>query len=124
MSAIMRRGGLSPFFMIVAFVTVLAGGYTYWKAGYSAAPFATAGNSMVTIGMVLGVLALLDGLFILVPNERKIKALVLSMPEGKPPAPEQMAKMQELGAKQGKGSAISAGLLTIALLLMAFHTAV
>jgi len=122
MSVVMRRGGLSPFFAITGTVTILAGGAVYKDIvldGHGG-PFADGYATAMTIGAVLAILALLDGIFALMPNERRIKAAFREMPANGPPPAELVARIQALGMKQGKGSAVSAGLLTLALLCMTF----
>jgi uncharacterized membrane protein len=121
MMTVLRRGGLSPFFITVALVTVLAGGYTYSKLGYAEHPFGDASSSVLSVGAILAVVALLDGIIVLMPNEAKMKRLVRSLPTQGPPPPEAVATLQKLGQKQGKGSAVSGALLVVALLCMTLH---
>jgi uncharacterized membrane protein len=120
LATVMRRGGLSPFFLSAGSVAVLAGGYVYGELlqGHGGGPFASTYTTLLTLGVLAGVLALLLGFTVLLPNELRIKALVREMPEKGPPAREQAARMQALGAKQGKMSAVGALLLTLGLLFM------
>lgn len=116
MAVVLRRGGFSGYFLTLGVVAVLSGGYLYGK-GVGKAAFDGAGNTVLTVGVILAILALLDGFIVLMPNERRMKAIVRSMPQG-PPPPETASRMQALGEKQGKASAAGAALILAALVCM------
>jgi uncharacterized membrane protein len=118
MMTVLRRGGLSPYFLSLGGIVILAGGYLYGEYGYGEDPFGTGGRMVITIGALSAVLAYIHGLAILMPNERKMKALVRSMAPGTPPTAAQVTEMQERGQKQGVQSALSALLLLLSLILM------
>jgi uncharacterized membrane protein len=118
MATVVRRGGFSWFFALTGLVTIATGGFLYGELGYAAAPFGDGARASVTVGAILAVLALVEGAAVLGPNERRMKKLVQSMPAQGPPSAEQAAEMQRLGMKQGKASARSTVLITLALLAM------
>jgi len=118
MAVVLRRGGFSPFFMTTGAITLLAGGYAYGKMDLTGGPFGTTQATLLTVGAIIAVLVYLDGLFMLMPNERRMKRLVLSMPAKGPPPAETLASLQKMGEKQGKTSALSTAVLGIALLCM------
>ena len=118
MMTVLRRGGLSPYFLSLGGVTILAGGYVYGDFGYGEDPFGSGSNAVITIGAIVALVAYIHGLAILMPNERKMKKLVRSMSPGAPPTAAQAAEMQQRAKKQGMQSALSALLLVFALIMM------
>ncbi|HLF16630.1 MAG TPA: hypothetical protein VI796_04265 [Candidatus Thermoplasmatota archaeon] len=122
MAATLRRGGFGRYFGPVSTLTVLAGLYLYAKLDFHKDPFADNATTALTLGMALGILAWLEGLMVLLPLEAKLKALVKSMPAQGPPPPEKAAEFQAMGMKMGKATQMSAGILFLALLLMASRT--
>ena len=117
MMTVIRRGGLSPFFMSVGGVTIVVGLYLYGEYGYGSAPFGDAVASLITVGALIALIAYIHGLFVMMPNERKIKRLVRSMKPG-PPSADEAAQFQAYGMKQGKNSALAALLITLTFVLM------
>jgi uncharacterized membrane protein len=118
MLTILRRGGLSPYFASIGGLTILSGLYIYYAFGYTSSPFGGPGATVLTLGIVAGVVAYGLALFVLMPIERKSRAIARGLVPGAPPSPEQAAELQALGMKQGKGSAVTAAILILALLLM------
>lgn len=119
MSVVLRRGGIAPYFMATGAITLLAGGYAYSKMGFASDPFGSTQATLLTVGAIIAVLVYIEGLVVLVPNERRMKRLVKSLPANKPPPPEAVATLQKLGERQGKMSAIGTAVLAISLLCMA-----
>lgn len=117
---LMRRGGLSPYFMSLGGVALVLGFYVYWALDYHTMGFSTGAAALVNLGALAAILAYGHALFALMPNERRMKAIARAIAPGSPPAPDQIAKLQTMGEKQGKNSVVSAILASLAFLLMTF----
>ncbi len=118
MMTVVRRGGFGKYYGPVAIITVLAGLSLYFHGEYQKAPFGTTSSTMLTIGMGLAIIALADGLAIILPTEMKLKRLVAQVGAGGPTA-DQGAQFEALGMKIGKSSVIGITLVGITFLLMA-----
>lgn len=116
--ALMRNGGIGRFFAINGILTIVFGGAIYGDLSANDASFdAFSGRGLwITLGAIVAVLALLHGITVNMPNERKLMALVKSM-KG-PPSKEQAVQMQALGQKLGKAGAIGVMMVGLAMLLM------
>ena len=118
MATIMRRGGIAWYPLTVGAIALLAGGSTLGQGEYTSDSIGNGPFIVLMAGVALAVLAYLVGLFVMFPTERKLKALVRSMPAQGPPAPDMQAQFQQLGMKQGKTGVALAGMLALALLCM------
>lgn len=118
MMTVVSRGGFGKFYGPVAIVTVLAGITLYVHGGYQKAPFDTTASTMLTIGMGLAIIALLDGLAVILPTEMKLKKLVAQVGAGGP-TPEQASRFEALGMKIGRSSVLGISLVGVTFLLMA-----
>ncbi len=118
LTAAARNGGFSRFFMAAGVVTIVAGGILYSKFEIHKDPWGQVvpGNLWLTLGAILAVLAFLDGLFVIMPKDKEMGKILTSL-KG-PPTPQQSARIQELGMKIGKMSAISTVLVLLALVGM------
>lgn len=120
MNVALRRGGFSHFFVAAGTVAILAGGYTLHSAGYDNDLFGSADHIVLFVGVLFALAAYVDGLVVLLPNERRMKALARRMPPG-PPSPADAQAMAAMAQKQGKGSAIGGMLVVVAMLCMTLH---
>jgi hypothetical protein len=115
-AALMRNGGIGRFFAINGVLAIVFGGILYGREHISDAPFDAARNLWITLGAIVAVLALLHGVIVNMPNEKRLMALVKEL--NGPPTKEQAARMQELGQKLGKNGVHSVILVALAMLLM------
>ena len=119
MMKVLKRGGLGKWFGPVGIVTILAGLWMYVRGDYHADPFGSTSSTILTLGVLLALVAWLEGMFVAMPIEVKMKALAKSMPADGPPNPEQMAHMQALIAKNVRAGRHGVILISLAFLAMA-----
>ena len=119
--ALMKNGGIGRFFVIAGILTILIGGALYGiesqDAGYNAIAGPFEGRGLwLTLGAIVAVLALLHGITVNMPNERKLIALCKTI--NGPPTKDQAAKLQEFGMKLGKNGRHGVAMVGTAMLLM------
>ena len=115
MQAVAKKGGFAPFFAISGIMAVVSGGYLYYDDEVGQAAF-KGSNLWLTVGAIVAVLALLEGLFLLRPLNGKWVAAVNSI-KGAPTA-EQGKTIAELGARIGKTGARSVAMISLTMLCM------
>ena len=116
-SALMRNGGIGRFFAINGVLTILLGGALYGELMSSNAIETFSGQGLfLTLGAIVAVLALLHGIAVNMPAERRLMALVRSM--NGPPSKEQAAQMGALGQRLGKAGVVGVAMVATAMLLM------
>jgi uncharacterized membrane protein len=115
-------GQLSRVLTIASISTVTAGLllYYYFSGGLQATWISSAHGITLTVGGIVGILALLHGIFVSGRSAAKMKLVAdqILATQG-PPAPELLKEAQMLGAKLGRGAMQTATIGSIALLLMA-----
>ncbi len=104
-----RRGGGAKWFAPASLLTVISGGVLYWRLGTD---FSTTAGIMVTLGAALGIIALLTGIFLHAPTEKHLKAAVEA---------DNAADIRRHAHHLERHTTISAGLVTVAFLLMALR---
>ena len=105
-----------------AILTVLAGALLYWptSGGLNPAWLKTAHGISLTIGAIIGILAMLHGAFGVGPINVKMGALAKDILSRQgPPPPELMQQAQALGARLQSNAMASAALGALALFFMA-----
>ncbi|MES2153776.1 MAG: hypothetical protein V4510_01425 [bacterium] len=117
MMTVVRRGGFGKYYGPVAGITIVAGLTLYFKEEIYKTPFGSNSLGMITVGMVLAILAFLDGIAVILPTEAKLKKLVAQVGAGGP-SPEQAAKFEALAMKIGRSSVLGITLVGITFLLM------
>ncbi len=70
-----RRGGGARWFAPASIVTILSGSVLYWRLGIS---LASTSGMLLSIGAGLGILSLLQGIFIHAPAEKALREAVLA----------------------------------------------
>lgn len=115
MQAVAKNGGFAPYVAISGVVTVVAGGFLYYdsKIGQDAW---TGSNLWLSIGAILGVAALLEGIFGLRPLNNKWVAALSGIKVT--PTPEQGKQIADLGMRIGKMTLRSMVLIALAMILM------
>lgn len=116
--ALMKRGGIGRFFAFSGLLAILFGGFLYGQEmNDGSIPGAFEGRGLwLTLGAILAVLALLHGIAVNMPNERKLIALCKQV--NGPPTKEQAAQLQDLGMKLGKYGAHAVLMVGGAMVLM------
>ena len=105
-----------------AILTVLAGALLFWSTSGGLNPvwLTTPQGIFLTIGAIIGILAMLHGAFAQGPIISKMGALANDILNRQgPPPPELMQQAQALGAKLGSGAAVSVTMGALALFFMA-----
>jgi hypothetical protein len=116
--ALMKKGGIGRFFAISGLLAIIFGGILYGQEmgnGAISGPFEGRGL-WLTLGAIFAVLALLHGIFVNMPTERKLIALCKGI--NGPPTKEQAGRLQELGMKLGKNGVHAVIMVGLAMLLM------
>jgi uncharacterized membrane protein len=115
-------GQLSRVLIISSTTTVAAGLilYYYFSGGLNVTWITSPHGITLTLGGIVGILALLHGIFVSGRTSTKMKVVAdqILATQG-PPAPEMLKEAQALGAKLGSGVMVTAALGSIALLFMA-----
>ena len=122
MLQVAKYGRLGRVLTISSILTVLAGILLYYPTtnGLDQAYLKTANGITLTIGAIIGILALLHGAFVTGPITRKMGVIAKQILDQKGPPPADLLKeAQALGMKLGSNSGISVGLASLALLFMA-----
>jgi uncharacterized membrane protein len=117
-----RTGRLTNLFTAASITTVLAGVILLYpiSGGFQSTWFGSAHGIVLSIGGVIGILALLHGIFGAGAVARKSAALAKEMAaKGGPPSPDQMQMAQALGARSAAQARISMIIGALALLFMA-----
>ena len=115
--ALMRNGGIGRFFAINGILTIVLGGILYGQGMDKQFPAGFEGRGLwILLGAIMAVLALLHGIAVNMPTERKLMALVKSM-KG-PPTKEEAAQMQAYGQKLGKAGVVGVAMVATAMVLM------
>lgn len=116
-AALMRNGGIGRFFAINGILTIVFGGILYGQGMGDRFPAGFEGRGLwINLGAIMAVLALLHGIAVNMPTERKLMALVKGM-QGHP-TKEQAAQMGALGQKLGKAGVVGVSMVGTAMLLM------
>lgn len=114
---LMRRGGIGWFFAMSGVLTLLFGFALYGKLMADDAIETFDGRGLwLTLGALFAVAALVHGITVNMPNEKRLIRLAKEM-KG-PPTKEQAAQMQELGMKLGKAGQHGVMMVGAAMLLM------
>jgi uncharacterized membrane protein len=122
MQQLAARGRMSSRFGIASILTVLSGLLLYWRlfALLGEPAFRSGYGIVLAIGAVAGLAAFFHGFFVTRRLSEQAGALAREMMAAKgPPAPQQISQAQALGAKLGRNSVITAGILAVAVLGMA-----
>jgi uncharacterized membrane protein len=117
-----KYGRLGRLLTISSVLTVLAGILIFYPTtnGLNQAYLQSPTGISLTIGAIVGILALGHGAFATGPITRKMEAIAKQILDQKgPPAPELMQQAQALGVKLGSNAGVSVGLAALALLFMA-----
>lgn len=120
-ATLFRRGGFGKYLFPVSTATVLAGAFLYVSLGYYHEPFATAPNTVLTIGAVVAVSVYFTGLVYFLPRERALVRITRSIGPGGP-TPEQANELQRIGIAMDKPAKVSVAFLALAFLLMVGRT--
>lgn len=110
------------FFVTVSTLTVVAGGFLYWRdsAGLDPDFFQTGFGAGLTVGAVAGLIAWFTVLLVLAPTSYRITALGGRIASaGAPPAGEQTASMQALQSRLRAFSLFTVVMLMVAAAAMA-----
>ena len=105
-----------------AVLTVLAGALLFWPAsgGLNSDWLKTTHGISLTIGAIIGILAMLHGAFATGPITAKMGAVAKEILNHQgPPPPELMQQAQALGARLGSNAVASVAMGALALLFMA-----
>src|SRR5262245_48978699 len=116
MQEIAQKRKLPIYFFVSGILTVLSGFGLYWhdSAGMTNGFMRSRGGMTFGAGGVIALITLLLGIFVITPTAIRASKLGAAMAAaGKPPAPEQVAEMQQLQAKLGTLGWIAAVLLTV-----------
>lgn len=122
MMAVLRRGGFGKFFGVSGVVGVVAGFILFWKLDYHKDPFGSTPSLLLTIGAIVGLVALAESLAVSMPNEARMKRTA-SQISATGPTPEQAALMEKLVAKQGRVGLRTITMVAIAVVLMVIRNA-
>lgn len=117
-----RQGRMARVLIGSSITTVLAGALLFWptSAGLNPAWLTTPQGIFLTIGAIIGILAMLHGAFVSGPTTRKMGAVASDiLARQGPPPPELMQQAQALGAKLGTNAVISLAMAALALFFMA-----
>lgn len=117
-----RSGKLTTFMTWASITTVVAGVLLFFpiSSNFSGAWLGSTHGIVLSIGAVIGILALLHGIFGAGAVARRSAALATEVAsQGGPPSPEQMQMAQALGAKSAAQARISMSIGALALLFMA-----
>lgn len=117
LAALMRTGGIGPFFAISGGLAIVFGGILYGQGMDKQFPAGFEGRGLwILLGAIMAVAAFIHGLTANLPTERKLIALVKSL-KG-PPTAEQAQQMQALGMKLGKAGRVGVAMVGTAMVLM------
>lgn len=117
-----RTGNLTRLFTAASITTVVAGALLFFptSGNFNGAWLSSGHGIVLSIGAVIGILALLHGIFGAGAVARKSGALAKEMASRNgPPAPEQIQQAQALGAASARQAMISMIMGSLALLFMA-----
>jgi uncharacterized membrane protein len=115
-------GRLAQFLTGSSIATVVAGALLFWptSGGLNPAWLTTPQGVFLTIGAIIGILAMLHGAFVTGPTTRKLGAVANDiLARQGPPPPELMQQAQALGAKISSGAVVSVTMAALALFFMA-----
>lgn len=116
-AALMRNGGIGRFFAINGVLTILLGGAIYGDLMSADQIETFSGRGLfLTLGAIVAVLALLHGVAVNMPTERRLITLVRSI-DGHP-SKDQAAQMGALGQRLGKAGFVGVAMVATAMLLM------
>jgi hypothetical protein len=121
MQHVARQGRMSRIQATAAGLTVLAGLLLYWRtSGHLNGAWITSGPGLaLTIGGAAGIIAAAYASIAVGGTSSRMGRVAQAVHDsGGPPTPEQMAQLQQLGARMGTAGMITAALLVIALLGM------
>lgn len=112
-----------PTYMTVSsLATILSGALLLWQGSDGLDPnWVTSGPGVIlTLGSVLGIIALCMGLFIMSPTAKRMMGLGQAMQAaGGPPLPEQMSELHQLESKLSQVGKTEFVLMLVSLLTMA-----
>ena len=117
-----RLGRMARTLTGASIATVLAGALLYWptSGGFNPGWLTSPNGITLTIGAIIGILAMLHGAFVQRPIIGKMGAVANDILNRQgPPPPELMQEAQALGAKIGSGAVVSITMAALALLFMA-----
>lgn len=116
-----RRQRAVVFFVVSSTLTVVAGGFLYWRdsRGLDIEWMQTGFGTGLTVGAVAGLISWLMVVTVLAPTSYRITALGQRIAAaGGPPTDEQMASIQRMQARLKRASIITSTFLAVAILGM------
>jgi len=117
MLTVARRGGFGRVMGPVGLLTIATGALLYWRLDYHTRPFDGTPATLLSLGAIAGVAAILIGYIFGVPLQRRLTALAREVAATGPTA-EQAAALQNLGARMARMGRIVPPLVGAALVLM------
>jgi len=121
MQSLLGPGRFSQYMGIMGIFTVVSGILLYIRASNSfSLGWITSGQGLVlTIGALAGLVAWIDGTFVIRPLQDRLKALGLEIQAADgPPSPEQIEELQGLQEKQARNATASTIMMMVALVGM------
>lgn len=118
---LVRRQKAVIFFVTASTLTVIAGGFLYWRdsRGLDVEWMQTGFGTGLTVGAIAGLISWLLVLTVLAPTSYRITALAQRIAaSGGPPSAEQMASVQAMQARLKRVSALNTAFLGVAILAM------
>ena len=115
-----RRGVI--FFLVVSTLTVVAGGFLYWRdsGGLDIDWMQSGFGTGLTVGGLAGLVSWLLVVLVLAPTSYRLTALGERVAAaGGPPTPEQMTLLRALQSRLKKASILTVAMLSVAVLGMA-----
>jgi uncharacterized membrane protein len=122
MRQLMQARRLPLWIMAAALLTVLSGLALYWRdsAGFQSEWLASGPARVYGLGAVCAILAVGVGVAVNSPSARRLGELSARVQAtGRPPAPDEVAAIQRLQTRLGRGSIGAAVLLVLATVAMA-----
>jgi hypothetical protein len=119
---LMGRRNFAAFMNICSAATILAGGLLFWNSsgGLQPAWLASGPGVVFTVGSVIGIVVYLLGLFLIKPRAERLAALGRQIgAAGGPPAPAQLAELQQIDQQMSAIGRVDFALLMGALFTMA-----
>ena len=121
MGQVLRRGWMKAI-MLISTLTIVTGLYLFWymSAGFSSGFMGTKPGIVLSVGMLVGLVALAIGLFGTRPTGNRMAELMAQTAAAQgPPSPEIMAEMGQLSKKMTTLLKIVAVLVFVAVVTMA-----
>jgi hypothetical protein len=119
---LVRRRKAVAFFLVVSTLTVVVGGFLYWRdsGGLEIVWIQTAFGTGLTVGAVAGLISWLLVVLVLAPTTYRLIALGERIAAaGRPPVQDEMASLQTLQSRLKAFSAMNVAALAIAVVAMA-----